>query len=58
MSPTSKKLLDRYGLVEKKCVDNRRIYKDVLIYRAGYNLTNLDKSFITAVCDSKRMHFK
>lgn len=58
VSPTSKKLLDRYGLVEKKCVDNRRIYKDVLIYRAGYNLTNLDKSFITAVCDSKRMHFK
>ena len=58
VSPTSKKLLDRYGLVEKKCVDNRRIYKDVLIYRAGYNLTNLDKSFITAVCDSKRTHFK
>ena len=58
VSPTSKKLLDRYGLIEKKCVDNRRVYKDLFIYRKGYNLTKLDKNFITAVCDSKRMHFK
>jgi DNA-binding transcriptional LysR family regulator len=58
VSPTSKKLLDRYGLVEKKCVDNRRVYKDVFIYRKGYNLTTLDKRFITAVCESKRAHFK
>lgn len=58
VSPTSKKLLDRYGLVEKKCVDNRRVYKDVFIYRKGYNLTTLDKRFITTVCESKRAHFK
>ena len=58
VSPTSQSLLDRYGLVEKKCVDNRRVYKDLFIHRKGYNLTKLDKNFITAVCDSKRMHFK
>ena len=58
VSPTSDKLLSRYGLVEKKCVDNKRVYKDVFIYRKGYNLTKLDKSFITAVCESKRAHFK
>ena len=58
VSPTSDKLLKRYGLVERKCVDNRRVYKDIFIYRKGYNLTKLDKNFITAVCDSKRAHFK
>ena len=57
VSPASEKVLKRYGLVQKKCVDNRRVYKDVFIYRRGYNLTKLDKSFITAVCDSKRVHF-
>ena len=58
VSPTSDKLLQRYGLVEKKCRDNKRVYKDVFIYRKGYNLTKLDKNFITAVCNSKRAHFK
>ena len=57
VSPTSEKLLQRYGLVQKKCVENYRVYKDVFIYRKGYNLTKLDKSFVTAVCASKRAHF-
>ena len=57
VSPTSEKLLQRYGLVQKKCVENHRVYKDVFIYRKGYNLTKLDKSFVTAVCASKRAHF-
>ena len=58
VSPASQKILDRYGLVQKKCVDNRKIYKDVLIYREGYKLSKLDKQFITELCESKRKYLK
>ena len=54
VSPASQKILDRYGLVQKKCVDNKKVYKDVLIFREGYKLSTLDKEFITALCDAKR----
>lgn len=58
VSPASQKILDRYGLVQKKCIDNKKIYKDVLIYKNGYKLTELDKQFITELCDSKRKYLK
>ncbi len=54
VSPTPQRLLDRYGLVQRECVDNKRVYKDVLIYRKGYRLTELDKQFITSLCEAKR----
>ena len=56
VSPASQKMLDRYDLVQRKCVDNKKIYKDILIYRIGYKLTKLDKQFITELCDSKRRY--
>lgn len=58
VSPASQKILDRYGLVQKKCVDNKKVYKDVLIYREGYKLSKLDKQFITELCDSRRKYLK
>ncbi len=58
VSPASGKVLDRYGLVQKKCVDNKRVYKDVLIYRDGYKLTRLDKQFITELCEARRKYLK
>lgn len=57
-SPASQKILDRYGFVQKKCVDNTKKYKDVLIYREGYKLSKLDKQFITELCDSRRKYLK
>ena len=54
VSPASEKMLQRYDLVQKRCVDNKRVYKDVLIYKEGYKLSKLDKEFITALCESKR----
>lgn len=57
VSPASEKVLRRYDLVQRTCVDNRKVYKDMLIYRAGYKLTHLDKQFITALCNSRRQHF-
>ena len=56
VSPAPPGVLERYNLVQKKCVDNKKVYKDVLIYRNGYKLTDLDKKFITALCESKRKH--
>lgn len=56
VSPASRKVLERYGLVQRKCAENKKIYKDVLIYRDGYKLTRLDKQFVTALCESKRHH--
>ncbi len=56
VSPASQKILDRYGLVQKKCVDNKKVYKDVLIYRDGYKLSKLDKQFITELCESRRKY--
>lgn len=54
VSPIPDELCEKYGLVQKKCSDNEKTYMDVLIYRNGYKLTELDNLFITAVCDSKR----
>lgn len=56
MSPAPDHIMERYGLVEKKCAENKTVYKDMLVYRKGYKLTELDKHFITALCDSKRKH--
>lgn len=58
VSPAPQKVLDRYNLVQKKCIENKKIYKDVLIYKNGYKLTKLDKMFITELCDSKRKNLK
>ncbi len=57
VSPIPQKMLDRYGLVQKICVENRKIYKDVMIYRKEYKLTDLDKAFISELCRVKREVF-
>lgn len=56
VSPAPESLLNRYGLVQKKCDENKRVYKDVLIYKNGYKLSKLDREFITALCESKRKY--
>ena len=56
VSPAPDSVLKRYGLVERACTENKKIYKDMLVYRKGYKLTALDHRFITALCDAKRRH--
>ena len=56
VSPVPKKLLERYNLVLRKCAENKKIYKDVLIYKDGYKLTKLDQQFITELCESRRKY--
>ncbi len=56
VSPMPTKLLKRYDLVQRRCTDNRRVYKDMLIYRNGYSLSPLDKLFITILTDIRRQY--
>ena len=54
VSPLPQRLLNRLGLVQRRCEDNQRLYRDLLIYRQEYQLTDLDKTFITELTRSKR----
>ena len=56
VSPAPTSLLERYNLVLKKCADNKKVYKDILIYKDGYKLSKLDRQFITELCESKRKY--
>lgn len=56
VSPVPKHLLERYELVQKQCMDNKKIYRDVLIYKSDYKLSDLDRQFITELCESKRKY--
>lgn len=55
-SPVSSEILNGYGLVQKKCADSEKRYKDLLIYRKSYKLSRLDKQFITSLCEAKRLY--
>lgn len=57
VSPIPQDLLDRYGLVERTCADNKRKFKDVLIHRKDYKLSDLDKMFIEELVKAKRRVF-
>ncbi|MEE0969696.1 MAG: LysR family transcriptional regulator [Clostridia bacterium] len=46
VSPMPDNLLTRYGLVQKNCPDNVKIYRDVLVYKKDYRLSELDNMFV------------
>ncbi len=54
VSPVPKQTMERYNLVQLDCSDNKRLYKDVLIYKKNYKLTELDNIFISEVIQSRR----
>ena len=54
VSPVPKSLLKRYGLVQLSCNENKRVYKDVLIHRRDYTLSELDDMFIEELVKAKR----
>jgi len=57
VSPAPQTMLDRYGLVQKKCVQNKKIYKDILIYKTGYKLTDMDRRFVKELNLAKQKIF-
>ncbi len=58
VSPVPEQVLSRYGLVQRACRDNTKKYMDLLIYRKDYVLSELDKMFITELCEAKRKFIK
>lgn len=54
VSPVPARVLQRYGLVQRACSDNTKKYMDLLIYRRDYVLSEMDKLFITELCQAKR----
>lgn len=53
-SHVPKRILNLYGLTERKCEGTERKYKDVLIRHADYMFTNIDKLFIDELGKAKR----
>ncbi len=58
VSPLPEPVTERYGLIQKPCGDNTKRYMDLLIYRKDYVLSEMDKMFITELCDAKRKFIK
>lgn len=56
VSPIPSKLLERFDLVQRECIDNKKIYKDVLIYRKDYHLSKLDLRFMEELFKSKEQY--
>lgn len=53
-SPVPQTMLDRYHLTQVKCADFEMQYRDVLVYREEYRLTDLDRALISELCSVKR----
>lgn len=53
-SPIPEQLLNRYGLIQRYCADNKRVYKDILIHRRDYTLSELDNMFVEELVKAKR----
>ena len=58
VSPIPQAVLDRFGLVERVCNGNKKLYKDILIRRKDYKLSALDNAFIAELCRTKREVFR
>jgi len=54
VSPLPGETLEKFGLTQRFADCNPKIYRDVLIYKKDYTLTELDRKFITEVAMSKR----
>ncbi len=53
VSPIPEDILNRYELVQRRCITESRRSKDVLIYPSGYKLTSMDKRFIDKLYEAK-----
>ncbi len=46
VSPIPQRMLDRYGLVQRRVSDADYTYKDLLVHQRSYRLTELDRMYI------------
>ncbi len=52
--PDVNEIPEGHGLVQRPCKSNKKVYKDVLIYRNDYQLTSLDIQFISEMKKVKK----
>lgn len=57
VSPVPAEFLNRHNLIRRTCAENTKLYKDILIHRKDYKLSDLDKIFITELNKSKQEVF-
>ncbi len=57
VSPIPQPVIDKYRLVTRS-VPSNKVYKDVLIHRKDYRLSELDKQFISDLFNAKEMYLK
>lgn len=53
LAPLPESIMQKFGLTQKKCASNTKVYKDVLIYKKGYTLTDIDKLFISELQNAR-----
>jgi DNA-binding transcriptional LysR family regulator len=53
-TPVPEYLKEKYNIVFKEVKENKKVYKDLLIFRNDYKLSELDYQFITELTKSKR----
>lgn len=46
VSPAPQDILDKYGLIQKKCDSNTKIYKDILVYKKATSLRSLTRNLL------------
>ena len=55
VSPIPHELLEKYNLTYINYVElSNNEYNDVLIYKKGYHLTDIDKNYLTILCNETR----
>lgn len=54
VSPVPERLLKRYGLVQRTCPENTKKYRDVLVHKKDYCLSDIDKLFLDELIKTKR----
>ena len=53
VSPIPQKLLDKLQLVQRICRAEDNLYKDVMIFREDYHITEHDRLFQKKIYESK-----
>jgi DNA-binding transcriptional LysR family regulator len=53
-SPVPQDVLNRFGLIQKRADFPGNVYRDVIIYRAGYHLTRLDRLLMEKLRESAK----
>ncbi|MEG1304977.1 MAG: LysR family transcriptional regulator, partial [Oscillospiraceae bacterium] len=57
VSPIPEELINRNSLIQRRCEVANNCFKDVLIYRKGYKLTDIEKKLINKIYEEKNEVF-